>query len=72
MVKGAESFKIPAGSYIITQLHNWQQHIPEIGGIYTQLAAISSPMPNGYGVEYYLGNTLELWLAVKPTVETVG
>lgn len=64
-IPGLEPSRIPAGKYIITELHNWQQQIPQIGNLFEKLALQATPEPNGYGVEYYRGNKVELWLAIK-------
>jgi hypothetical protein len=64
-LRGAEAAKIPAGIYLITQISSWQQRIPEIGGLFDELATHCQPDPNGYAIEYYRGNVMELWLGVK-------
>lgn len=64
-LRGAEAAKIPAGNYIITQLPNWQQRITEIGGLFDELATLANTDPNGYAIEYYRGNVMELWLGVR-------
>ncbi len=50
------SFSIPAGTYYMREITNFMQHLPDIADTFQQLIHLPNVDPDGYCIEWYLGD----------------
>jgi len=51
-----EKFCIPKGTYHCILVHNFKEHIEEIGKAFQEILALDSIDPDGICIEWYMGN----------------